>query len=343
MPNFKLSDQEAERLTAYLLSGEQREFPAVAKGDAARGGQLLVSAHCLNCHAGMPPTVTPTLAVTLQSGWTKGCMAPDSTSRGNAPDFHFTSEQREALVAFAAHGFESLKQDAAPEFAERQIENMSCLACHPRDRDVGRWSKLDDEMNLLQQGAPPVEAAHGEGTPVAGTVVPVFTWFGEKLRPDWMGAFIAGELDVKPRPWVIARMPAYVTTAKGIAEGLSLEHGFPLTIKDESVAEPERLQAGETLLGETGGFNCTTCHGLGDRPPTAVFEAPGINLALSPQRLRKEYYHRWVMHPLRADPETKMPRFADDEGKTPLTDFYEGDAGEQFEAIWQYLLSVQKK
>ena len=104
-----------------------------------------------------------------------------------------------------------------------------------------------------------------------------------------------------------------------------------------------RLTAGETLLGEHGGFNCTTCHGVGDRPPTAVFEAPGINLGLTPQRLRKGYYHRWVMHPLRADPETKMPRFADDDGKTPLTDFYEGDAHEQFEAIWQYLLSVQKK
>jgi mono/diheme cytochrome c family protein len=343
MPNFKLSDEEAERLTAYLLSGEQREFAEPPKGDAARGAQLLVSGHCLNCHAGMPPTTTPTLAVTLQSGWTRGCMAPDNASRGKAPDFHFTPQQREALIAFAAHGFDSLKQDAPPEFAERQIENMSCLACHPRDRDVSRWSKLEDEMNLLHQGAPPVQAEHGEGTPVAGTVVPVFTWFGEKLRPDWMEGFIAGTLDVKPRTWVIARMPGFPAPAKGIAEGLSLEHGFPLVTSPELSADAARLTAGETLLGEHGGFNCTTCHGVGDRPPTAVFEAPGINLGLTPQRLREGYYHRWVMHPLRADPETKMPRFADDDGKTPLTDFYEGDAHEQFEAIWQYLLSVQKK
>jgi hypothetical protein len=73
-----------------------------------------------------------------------------------------------------------------------------------------------------------------------------------------------------------------------------------------------------------------------------VFEAPGINLGYTPERLRKGFYHRWVMHPLRIDPDTKMPRFSDDEGKTPLTDLYEGVAKEQFEAIWQHLRAVPK-
>ena len=59
MPNFRLSEEEAKQLTAYLLSGEQREFPAGPAGDAARGAQLLVSANCLNCHAGLPPTPRP--------------------------------------------------------------------------------------------------------------------------------------------------------------------------------------------------------------------------------------------------------------------------------------------
>jgi hypothetical protein len=48
------------------------------------------------------------------------------------------------------------------------------------------------------------------------------------------------------------------------------------------------------------------------------------------------------MHPLRIDPETKMPRFADDEGKTPLADVLGGRAAEQFDAIWQYLHTVEK-
>jgi hypothetical protein len=56
------------------------------------------------------------------------------------------------------------------------------------------------------------------------------------------------------------------------------------------------------------------------------------------ERLRKDYYHRWMLNPIALDPATKMPRFSDDDGKTPLRDSLSGDAGKQFEAIWQYLL-----
>lgn len=339
MPNFRLSDEEAERLTAYLLSGKQREFSAGPAGDATRGAQLLVSANCLNCHAGMPPTTTPALAKTLQSGWTKGCMAPDAAARGNAPDFAFTPAQRESLMAFGAHGFDSLAQDVPLEFAERQIVNNNCVACHSRDLQPSLWSRLEEEMRPLQAAAP-AQHEGGEGTPAAGSAAPALTWMGEKLQPGWMAKFIAGHIAEKPRTWLVARMPGFPAASEGIAAGLSLEHGFGLSPEQEPAPEPERIVSGGTLVGESGGFNCTTCHGLGARPATAVFEAPGINLALSPERLRKGYYHRWVLHPLRIDPDTKMPRFSDDEGKTPLTNFYGGDAKEQFEAIWQHLRSV---
>jgi hypothetical protein len=46
------------------------------------------------------------------------------------------------------------------------------------------------------------------------------------------------------------------------------------------------------------------------------------------------------MFPQRIDPETKMPKFADETGKTPLTDFFDGDASKQFDAIWQYLQTL---
>src|SRR4030095_4383639 len=129
--------------------------------------------------------------------------------------------------------------------------------------------------------------------------------------------------------------------AAGITAGLSLEHGFPVTPEPEPPGSPEAVKNGATLLGENGGCNCTSCHAVGGRPATAVFEAPGVNFAYTTERLRKSYYQRWVLHPLRIDPETKMPRFADDEGKTPLTTFYDGNAHDQFEAIWQYLRTLK--
>ena len=108
----------------------------------------------------------------------------------------------------------------------------------------------------------------------------------------------------------------------------------------EPAPDADIVKAGAQLLSENGGFNCTTCHTLADRPATAVFEAPAPNFSYSRERLRKGYFTRWVLAPLRIDPETKMPRFADDEGNTPLSDVLGGKAAAQFEAIWQYLGTV---
>ena len=87
--------------------------------------------------------------------------------------------------------------------------------------------------------------------------------------------------------------------------------------------------------------NCVQCHGIKDEAATAVFEAPGINLAYAPQRLRKGYYDRWMLNPLRLDPETKMPKFSEDYHTTQLTDVLEGKAVPQFDAIWQYLRTIK--
>jgi len=333
MPDFRLTDEEAERLTSYLIENARREFPAAPKGDAARGAALLVSAGCVACHAGAPMAGAPKLA---DLAWAKGCLAPDASARGNAPDFVFTLEQRDALAAFAASGFESLRWEAPIEFAERQIADLRCTACHARDGEQSVWSRLDDEMLVLQSGAPNSDAI--EGAPAASTALPALTWIGEKLRADWMERFIAGKVDEKPRPWIIGRMPGFSARAHGLAEGLALSHGLPLA-EGEPKIDAERARIGERLLGESG-FNCVQCHELGEVRATAVFEAPGPNLARTRERLREGFFKRWLLHPLRIDPGTKMPRFATDDGKTPLADVLGGDAREQIDAIWQFLHTV---
>jgi len=46
-----------------------------------------------------------------------------------------------------------------------------------------------------------------------------------------------------------------------------------------------------------------------------------------------------MLSPLRVVPETRMPQFADPEGRSPFTEILGGDARKQFEAIWQFLES----
>ena len=73
-----------------------------------------------------------------------------------------------------------------------------------------------------------------------------------------------------------------------------------------------------------------------------VFESNGVNLAYTGARLQKSYYRRWVRNPLRIDPATKMPVYFDAEGKSPLTDYYNGEAAKQIEAVWQYIRLGEK-
>jgi mono/diheme cytochrome c family protein len=339
MPNFRLTDDEAAKLAAYLLTNAKAEFPVV-KGDAANGRTLAGSMGCANCHAipGVEKTTltAPTLATVLKSG-AKGCL---SAPAGIAPDFALATGQREALTAFLATDLASLKQDVPAEFADRQIARLNCAACHPRDGSQSTWQHVEDEMTALQNAAPQPDQPL-EGAPIAGTAVPHLTWFGEKLQPGWMGAFIAGAAPYKPRPWIAARMPGFGGPAVGIAVGLAEQHGLPLTDLPEPAPDKEKVAIGEKLIGADGGFNCTTCHGVKEQAATAVFEAPGPNLGYTIDRMRKGYYHRWVLAPLRADPETKMPKFSEDGVTTQLSDVLGGKAGDQFEAIWQYLRSLK--
>lgn len=338
MPHFRLEDEEATPLAAYLLSQSRLTKRKALAGDATRGAALLVSAGCLNCHAGMPATTQPPLARILKAG-DSGCLSPDDKGRATAPDFALTNAQRSSLKAFLATDLASLKQDTPAEFAERQIKNLNCVACHARDATISTWTKVGDEAKKLRDALPPKE--HVEGEPVPDAPIPALTWLGEKLRHDWMSKFIAGQIEEKPRPWLIGRMPGFAHYADGLALGLNHQHGLPQTEAAEPAPKAEMVANGEKLIGADGGFNCITCHAVGDKEATAVFEAPAVNFKQSAERLRKGYFHRWVLAPTRIDPDTKMPKYADPEGVTQLTDPYDGKGPEQFEAIRQYLQTLK--
>lgn len=338
MPHFRLEEEEAQQLAAYLIAHGPIVKRMSLTGDSTRGGTLLVSAGCLNCHAGMPATTQPTLAAVLK-GADKGCLAPDAQARAGAPDFALSSAQRASLKAFLTTDLSSLKRDTPAEFAERQIKNLNCVACHAQDGAASTWVKVEGEAKKLRDALPPKE--HVEGEAVHDAPVPPLTWLGEKLQNEWMTKFIAGQVDAKPRPWLIGRMPGFAHHADGLALGLNHRHGLPQKEATEPAPDIQKAALGEKLLGMDGGFNCISCHAVGDQAATAVFEAPAINFAESVDRLRKGYYHRWVLAPTRIDPETKMPKYADPEGMTQLTDILDGKGPEQFEAIRQYLRSLK--
>jgi len=348
MANFKLSFDEADALVAFLLdrAAPVESAGASAVGDAARGAERFGAIGCANCH-GMAVTNTftaPGFDAVRRSGWTGGCLATDAEARGAAPDLALTDADREALIALANTDFASLGRRSMAEYADRQVAALRCVACHRHDGRTDHWTILAGEVERYENAALVGAAAHGEGAEggegeggALDQTRPQLTRVGERLRTPWMAQFIEGEVDAPIRPWLTARMPAFTGRGQRLADGLAMQHGLAPQPAPRAARDDELAALGRQLAAKEGGFGCTDCHGVGAMKPTAVFEAQGINLAYVAERLHRDWYHRWMLNPQRYEPNTKMPRYADDYGGTTVTDVLEGEARKQFEALWQYL------
>ena len=55
-----------------------------------------------------------------------------------------------------------------------------------------------------------------------------------------------------------------------------------------------------------------------------------------PRWMHREYFVRWMLHPQRIIPGTRMARFAPD-GRSPVADVFDGDGARQFAAIYDFL------
>jgi len=307
MPHFKLTADETRQLTAYLNASADKpqETPAPTDGTVIeRGRKLVQSSGCLNCHGLKLENQfsAKSLAELALDKWKQGCLSASADDISKAPQFSFTLAEREALQAFAASDRSSLARHVPAEFAERQIRLSNCRECH------GKF----------------------EG-------IPVLDRAGEKLRPEWAKAFIAGQVAYKPRPWLDSQMPAFPSRGEALAEGMAMQHGYPPKTSSERPVDREAAKVGQRLVSAAGGFSCISCHGVGEMSATQVFEAPGINLVYSSHRLLKPYFQRWLRSPIQVDPSTKMPAYFDEQGRSQLADFYEADGAKQIEAIWQYL------
>jgi hypothetical protein len=210
--------------------------------------------------------------------------------------------------------------------ARSLFAELRCDACHKRDGEQAlRMAVLTEES---ESGLTP-------------ELLPDLTWAGEKLHRSWAEQQIAGKIDARVRPWLKARMPAFPAYAAALAAQIEAEHGLGST-PHEAEVQPELARIGEQLTLKEN-LDCRQCHGMGDLEPMGDEKtklAPGINFGFAKDRLRRDYYHRFVLDPPRWDISTRMPKLAVDGRTTKVTKFYQGDAAQQFEAIWHYLQTV---
>ncbi|MFO1092003.1 MAG: ThuA domain-containing protein [Planctomycetaceae bacterium] len=326
MPDFRLTTYEADELTAMLLSKSTAgtaQDGALA-GDVERGRKLFTAKNCDRCHAttidpGSAPAAQPIPLKDLE----RGCLAESGGSAAIVPNYRLSEVKRLAIRSFIALDVDALNRDTPAEAAERLIRQFNCGACHSRDNDTAPRQMLTVE----------------EGSGIVPDAIPQLTWTGEKLRSDWLAKFLAGERHAPLRPWLKARMPAFPAIASVLADGLRAQHGIAAESEPPFTPDSELAAIGAKLAAPTA-LDCRQCHGVGPEEPRGdkqTLIALGVNFSDSRERLRRDFYDRFVLNPPRCDPGLRMPVLSSDGKTTKITTVFGGDATKQFDALWHYL------
>ncbi len=324
MPLFALSPTEANALANYLMRSEAptADTAAATEADVRAGRAHFATLGCANCHALDDPDRAPSAqaAPLDQLQPTAGCLSQQGSQRGGAwPHYALTDTQRSDLQAALS---------GAPLTGEARIQqhlaSRSCLACHAR----GDLDSLDARSKLFD--------THDPTLGLEGRVPPPLTGVGAKLQPDWLANTIAhGQQE---RPYLKTRMPGFgdafgaeLTAALTAHDELPETEITPLP-KDRKKAE-EVIKIGQQLSGDKG-MGCIACHLFAGEQGGSM---AGIDLLHSTgDRLRPEWFKRFMLDPYSFKPGTLMPKFYPD-GKSTRPEIAEGDVDAQIDGMWHYL------
>jgi len=361
MPQMQLSLQEATDLARYLCMNREDSIPTdpppapslppqklfVSHGEPlpagwdqlsaekqwrAAGQMLLTAKGCVNCHEieiddkPLPPRVTVPLERVLTAAHQvaaphpKGCIREQQT-QGKEARYSLSQEQREALHAFVQEGWQVSAAKAPAYQARVALRRYGCLNCHIRDGEGGIPTPLAERMRLLEKAENADDIRP-----------PVLTGIGHKARQSWLRAvLLEGQ---RARPWMQLRMPQYGSAHVGtLPQTLpQLEGMHPDDAISKVPLSRELISWGRQIIGKSG-LGCISCHDISGiaNPGTR-----GPDLATIQQRVRYEWYERWLHQPLRMAPGTRMPQaFVD--GQSTLKTVLGGNPQAQAQAMWAYL------
>ena len=291
---------------------------------AEKGRELFARVGCASCHqlqidnkAVAPVSKAPALAA-LSAG--KGCLA-ESPGQGT-PRYDLSARQRSALtVALKAVATLSARKPSNAETIARTLTAFNCYACHQRDGRGGVEPSRNDLFETTQKEM-------GD----EGRLPPLLTGVGAKLNEAYLKQVL--DSGAKDRPYMLTRMPRF-----GGADGAPVVAALTAVDHVEPVAEPtfdespRRIKSdGRFLVGGLA-LGCIKCHTFKGTQAEGI---QAIDMTIMTSRLRRDWFHRYVVNPPAFRPGTRMPTGWPD-GKSTLPKFLGGDTVRQVEAVWRFL------
>ncbi len=284
MPSFDLTRQEAKELAGALVTSKNEDYEVeFTGGDAARGAELVRSGRCGACHEMAPeieqPPAPPAMHG-LRSG--RGCLSAEPP--GGVPRFRMSPEGRRALSAFVdSYG-------AAPDISPAPVYNLSrrltelrCTSCHALDS--------------------------AKPTPVIPETGPPLTGLGRRMTGEWLKRVLVG--GHRSRKQIELRMPHYEKAhVQPLVAGFARAAGVaPKAGTASAEVNPSMSRLGVNMLGTNaaqGGLGCIGCHGLGEHDALGE-EGPALTDLT--ERVRHDWFRRWMRDPARILSGTSMPNY----------------------------------
>lgn len=282
----------------------------------AKGKGYFASLGCANCHQlqGEKKRLTATALEDLKPD--AGCLS--AAPKKGIPYYGLSTAQQTALKAAL------VKKEAGPAAPKvaiaRTMASMNCYACHERDKIGGVTDDIKAHFT----------ATFKEWGDEA-SIPPSLNGVGAKLNTAYFKKVL--EQGAHDRSYMNTRMPKF---GPGVTNLVELFEKVDETAKAPKVefAEPiAKVKAAGRQIVDKQAFNCINCHNFGGVKTGGV---QGLDMAIMTERLKKEWFHNYLLNPTKYRAGTRMPTSFPD-GTTPLKNILGGKADAQIEAIWVYL------
>ncbi len=314
-------------LTAEPIIESEIHEAEISKDLIARGRQAFATLGCAACHAfgdgDQRIAWTGVASPFLEMKTTGGCLAERPSV--NVPHFALSPRQRDDITAaiLASRGPDSSLNVPDGKAEIRQIMlTMNCYACHSRDTIGG----VSESMTHVFTGSIPEMGDEGR-------VPPALDGAGDKLNETWLKTIL--KAGAKDRPYMDTRMPKF---GDDVADALvprliasDLQDSVPLVVMPEA---DHRIKADARLMVGDQALSCIKCHTF---DKYAAVGLQSLNMTTMTRRLRRDWFHRYLLDPQKYRPGTRMPA-AWPNGRSVVPEILNVDASVQIEAIWQYLL-----
>lgn len=326
MPNMQLSHREALDIAAYLLqSAEPNASPiegVSASNDAKKGEQYFLELGCAACHTDVVAPEKSAVAFQVTTDWEavrkssfkRGCI---SDVEGPWPQFQLTAAERTLLQVACSASSNPLD---AQQSIDWTLTTFQCTNCHSRD---GLGGVPIDRNHFFQT----TNLNLGD----QGRIPPTLTGSGAKLQEKWMREVLLTGRVI--RPYMKTRMPQFGEANVGHLIGLLQANDRLQPVEFPQIDNREALRKeGLEIVGNQG-LNCVACHTYQYKLSDTM---PAVDLTEMAERLKKDWFHQYMLAPQKFSPNTVMPSFWPG-GKAIRPDI-QGDSATQIEAIWEYLL-----